>query len=77
MFDQDGGLDGYTNVRGKAEGQPVWIPQGGAKSIAGGVAPPGRIRLADLNGDGKVSQRLIYQRRVGANLHEGRLLDCQ
>ena len=59
IFDKDGGLDGYTNVRSKVEGQPIWVPQGGAKSIAAGVAPPGRIRMADLDGDGKVSQTFV------------------
>ncbi|KAK5000912.1 hypothetical protein LTR66_000329 [Elasticomyces elasticus] len=59
MWDADGGLSGYLNVRTNVEGRPTWIPQGGAKSIASGVAPPGNIRMADINGDGKVDYVIV------------------
>lgn len=56
MWDQDGGLSGYLNVRGSSEGQPNWISQGKDKSIAVGVGKDvslESLRLADVNGDGK------------------------
>ncbi|KAL8688084.1 MAG: hypothetical protein Q9218_005918 [Villophora microphyllina] len=53
IFDNDGGLSGYLNIRGQSETKPIWIPQGGAKSIAGGVSIPDLVRLADMDGDGK------------------------
>ncbi|KAK4896112.1 hypothetical protein LTR27_005969 [Elasticomyces elasticus] len=73
IFDQDGGLSGYTNIRGKSEGQPVWISQGGAKSIASGLAPPNRVRTADLNGDGKADYLIINDTSgaVSAYLNNG------
>ena len=50
IFDTDGGVSGYLNIRTDNEGKPTWVSQGGAKSIATGVAPYSRIRMADING---------------------------
>ena len=47
-IDDGGGLSGYLNIRGSVEAKPVWIPQGGAKSIAGGLAKPELVRMADI-----------------------------
>ncbi|KAL8981667.1 MAG: hypothetical protein Q9205_003611 [Flavoplaca limonia] len=38
---------------GESETKPIWIPQGGSKSIATGLAKPELVQLADIDGDGK------------------------
>ncbi|KAJ3497498.1 hypothetical protein NLG97_g1847 [Lecanicillium saksenae] len=54
IWDGEGGLTGYLNQRTNAEGVPLYINQGPAKTIADGIGkPPATIRLADMDGDGK------------------------
>ena len=54
MWDKDGGLSGFLNIRSQSEGQPLWITQGGDKSIAVGTGRNSSlVRLADIDGDGK------------------------
>ncbi|KAL8830972.1 MAG: hypothetical protein Q9170_005496 [Blastenia crenularia] len=54
MWDKGGGLSGYLNIRGKSEGLPNWIRQGGDNDIArGSNTKPEYLRLADMDGDGK------------------------
>ena len=62
MLDGGGGLSGFLNIRSSSEGQPLWITQGGDKSIAVGTGgDPNLVRLADMDGDGKaVSIRTIW-----------------
>ncbi|KAL8651232.1 MAG: hypothetical protein Q9226_004788, partial [Calogaya cf. arnoldii] len=36
ILDEGGGMSGYVNIRGQIETKPIWIPQGGAKSVATG-----------------------------------------
>jgi len=58
IFDEEGGLTGYLNVRGVVEARPVWIPQGSAKSIAAGLASPDLVRMADL---GKLPLKFVFK----------------
>ncbi|OAA72425.1 lipolytic protein G-D-S-L family [Cordyceps fumosorosea ARSEF 2679] len=53
VWDGDGGLSGLLNQRTNREGVPLFIDQGGAKSISDGIGQAHRIRLADMDGDGK------------------------
>lgn len=54
IWDNDGGLSGYLNQRTNREGVPLYVNQGGAKSIADGIGEdPKTIRLADMDGDGR------------------------
>lgn len=63
IFDANGGLDGYMNIRGRSEGQPVWIPQGGAKSIATGLGPNSTfIRMADVSPCTFVATSVLLER---------------
>lgn len=51
--DADGlaGLSGFLNQETRNDGVPVFIDQGGSKSIAGGIDQArSKIRLADMNG---------------------------
>ncbi|KAK5134073.1 hypothetical protein LTR08_006963 [Meristemomyces frigidus] len=59
MWDADGDLSVYLNVRTNVEGRPTWVSQGGSKSVASGTAPPGNIRMADLNDDGKADYVIV------------------
>jgi hypothetical protein len=55
VWDDGGGLRGYLNQRTYNEGVPQWKYIGPAKSIASGVGKPyTEIRLADMDGDGRV-----------------------
>ncbi|KAH8894324.1 integrin alpha N-terminal domain-containing protein [Thozetella sp. PMI_491] len=54
IWDDQGGLTGYLNQEAYKEGVPVYVSQGPAKSVAGGIMQaPSSIRLADMDGDGK------------------------
>ncbi|KAL8882684.1 MAG: hypothetical protein Q9198_000354 [Flavoplaca austrocitrina] len=56
ILDTEGGLSGYLN----SETKPIWIPQGGSKSIATGLAKPELVQLADI-GDGVEDHLFIDQ----------------
>ena len=69
IWDQLGGLTGYLNVRGPKE-TPIWVDQGGSKSIAGGVGVDWTLcRLADLNGDGKADYTIIDVKNGALDLY--------
>ena len=38
IWDYEGGLTGYLNIRGRQEGIPIWLDQGPDKAIALGVS---------------------------------------
>lgn len=61
IWDQDGGLSGFMNTRTQSYGVPYFTAQqNDPKGIAQGIGqPPGAIRLADLDGDGKVDYCFI------------------
>lgn len=60
IWDNDGGLTGYLNIRSATEGKPTWIPQGPSKSIALGVGTSWElIRLADIYGTGKIDYCIL------------------
>lgn len=51
LLDDDGSLSGFLNQRTNSEGVPLYIDQGGAKSICDGFGhAPNTIRLADMDG---------------------------
>lgn len=67
IWDDEGGLSGFLNLRTKAEGRPFFFDLGGPKSIAKGV-PTKRsqvTRFGDLKGDGKIDY-LILDADTGA-----------
>ncbi|OAA69170.1 lipolytic protein G-D-S-L family [Akanthomyces lecanii RCEF 1005] len=54
IWEDDGGLSGFLNQHTNSEGVPLYINQGGAKSICDGFGhAPNTTRLADMDGDGK------------------------
>ncbi|EGX89576.1 lipolytic protein G-D-S-L family [Cordyceps militaris CM01] len=54
VYDDDGGISGFLNQRTNREGVPLFIDQGGARSIMDGFGhAPSTLRLADMDGDGK------------------------
>lgn len=60
VWDNDGSLSGFLNQQTNSEGVPVYIDQGGAKSICDGFGhAPDSIRLADMDGDGKADYVFI------------------
>lgn len=66
IWDKDGGLTGYLNIRSATEGKPTWISQGPSKSIALGLGTSWElIRLADIYGTGKVDY-CILNAKTGA-----------
>ena len=80
MWDKDGGLSGFLNIRSQSEGQPLWITQGGDKSIAVGTGRNSSlVRLADIDGDGKAvspPQPSEFPRTCGPPLPGSVIIPC-
>ena len=64
IWDKDGGLSGYLNIRGPKEGQPVWTYQGKKSTSQGIYVGSQWLRLADFTGEGKADLARIHEKRV-------------
>jgi hypothetical protein len=65
IWDDEGGLTGFLNQHTFVDRVPIYIPQGGPKTIADGISQDLNIvRLADIDGD--VNPDYVYVDHEGA-----------
>lgn len=73
IFNADGSLDGFLNIRGLEEGRPMWIRQDNIKTTES-WAPP-NLRISDVTGLSAMSDSgcprltMHYHRRRTSRLH--------